>query len=100
MADWNAADVRGGRQRSGGDLPLPRRPGVAGRADAEVAGDDETGGVWMNWFLGSPAEVAAAHGLALRHGMTVTHPPTDEPWGVREFYLRHPDGHTFRVGAG
>jgi len=26
-------------------------------------------------------------------------PPTDEPWGVREFHLRHPDGHTFRVGA-
>ena len=27
-------------------------------------------------------------------------PPTDEPWGVREFHLRHPDGHTFRIGAG
>ena len=31
--------------------------------------------------------------------MTVTYPPTDEPWGVREFHLRHPEGHTFRVGA-
>jgi hypothetical protein len=26
--------------------------------------------------------------------------PTDEPWNVREFHLRHPDGHTFRVSAG
>lgn len=63
-------------------------------------GDDDTGGVWMSWFLGSPAEVDAAHDLALRHGLTVTFPPTNEPWGVREFHLRHPDGHTFRVGAG
>lgn len=38
--------------------------------------------------------------LGLRHGMTVTHPPTNEVWGVREFHLRHPDGHTFRVSAG
>ena len=26
-------------------------------------------------------------------------PPTDEPRGIREFHLRHPDGHTFRVGC-
>ena len=26
-------------------------------------------------------------------------PPTDEPWGVREFHLRHADGHTFRISA-
>jgi hypothetical protein len=26
--------------------------------------------------------------------------PTDEPWGVREFHLRHPDGHTFQVSSG
>ena len=27
-------------------------------------------------------------------------PPTDGPWDVREFKLRHPDGHTFRASAG
>ena len=32
--------------------------------------------------------------------MKITYPPTNEPWGVREFHLRHPDGHTFRVSAG
>lgn len=26
-------------------------------------------------------------------------PPTDEPWGMREFHLVHPDRHTFRVSA-
>ena len=63
-------------------------------------GDDATDGVWMSWWMGSPAEVDEMHQTALSHGMTVTYPPTDEPWGVREFHLRHPDGHMFRVSAG
>ena len=62
-------------------------------------GDDETGGVWMSWWLESPGAVDAAYQLALKQGMIVTMPPTNEPWNVREFHLRHPDGHTFRVGA-
>ena len=69
--------------------PLPRH-----------AGDDDTGGVWMSWWLDSPADVDAAHAAAVQQGLTVTWPPTDEPWGVREFHLRHPDGHTFRISAG
>jgi catechol 2,3-dioxygenase-like lactoylglutathione lyase family enzyme len=77
----------GGQGSRGG--PMPRH-----------VGDDDTGGVWMTWWLASPAEVNAAHALALEQGLTVTKPPTDEPWCVREFHLRHPDGHTFRVSAG
>jgi catechol 2,3-dioxygenase-like lactoylglutathione lyase family enzyme len=74
--------------------------GSRGKIAPRFPGDDETDGVWMSWWVGSPAEVDALHQTALAHGMTVTHPPTDEPWGVREFHLRHPDGHMFRVGAG
>ena len=66
----------------------------------QFVGDDETAGGWMSWWLESPAAVDEAYQLALKHGMTVTMPPTDEPWNVREFHLRHPDGHTFRVSAG
>ena len=62
--------------------------------------DDDTGGVWMSWFLESPAEVDAVYERALEQGVTVTRPPMDYPWNVRECHLRHPDGHTFRVGAG
>ncbi len=62
--------------------------------------DDDTGGVWMSWWVDSPAEVDATHQLALAQGLTVTWPPTDEPWGVRECHIQHPDGHTFRVSAG
>lgn len=61
--------------------------------------DESTGGVWLSWFLESPEEVDALHARALELGLDVAMPPTDEPWGVREFHLRHPDGHTFRVGA-
>jgi len=74
--------------------------GSRGGPTPQFVGDDETGGVWMSWWLESPAEVDAAYQLALKQGATVTMPPNDEPWSVREFHLRHPDGHTFRVGAG
>ncbi|MGI8919172.1 MAG: VOC family protein [Pyrinomonadaceae bacterium] len=70
--------------------PLPRH----------VEGDDDTGGVWMTWWLGSPSEVDAAYELALERGLIVLTQPSDEPWNVREFHLMHPDGHTFRVSAG
>jgi catechol 2,3-dioxygenase-like lactoylglutathione lyase family enzyme len=73
--------------------------GAGGGPSPRFQGDDHTGGNWMSWWLGSAAEVDEAHELALRLGYEVTYPPTDEPWNVREFYLRHPDGHTFRVGT-
>ena len=62
--------------------------------------DDDTGGVWMSWFLETPAEVDAAYEQALANGVTVTRPPRDYPWNMRETHFRHPDGHMFRVGAG
>jgi len=74
--------------------------GSRGGPEPKFVGDDETGGVWMSWWVESPAAVDEAYQLAMKHGLTVTMPPTDEPWNVREFHLRHPDGHTFRVGAG
>ena len=54
----------------------------------------------MTWWVETHAEVDAMHAVALKHGLIVTYPPTDEPWGVREFHLRNPDGHMFRVSAG
>ena len=74
--------------------------GSRGSIMAKFPGDDETDGVWMSWWVNSPAEVDVLHDTALQQGMIVTYPPTNEPWGVREFHLRHPDGHMFRVSAG
>jgi predicted enzyme related to lactoylglutathione lyase len=55
--------------------------------------------VWMSWFLPGREELEAAHARAVELGYEISMPPTDEPWGMREFHLRHPDGHTFRVSA-
>ena len=74
--------------------------GSRGTIMPKFPGNDETDGVWMSWWMKSPAEVDALHATALSLGYMVTYPPTDEPWGVREFHLRHPDGHMFRVSAG
>ena len=74
--------------------------GSRGTIMPKFPGDDATDGVWMTWWMESPADVDRLHAIAIEKGMTVTYPPTDEPWGVREFHLRHPDGHMFRVSAG
>jgi len=55
--------------------------------------------VWMSWFLPSRAELDAAYARARELGYAISREPEDEPWRIREFHLRHPDGHTFRVGC-
>jgi len=76
--------------------------GGTGSGDAEIFlcrdGQGERG-TWVSWFLESLDDVDRLHARAVELGLDVAMPPTDEPWGVREFHLRHPDGHTFRVGA-
>jgi catechol 2,3-dioxygenase-like lactoylglutathione lyase family enzyme len=74
--------------------------GSRGTIEPKFPGDDQTDGVWMSWWMESPSHVDALHDVATGKGFTVTYPPTDAPWGVREFHLRHPDGHMFRVSAG
>lgn len=74
--------------------------GARGTRIPAQTGQPETDGVWMSWWVSSKSEVDEIYGKAVEHEMVVTHPPTDEPWGVREFHLRHPDGHVFRVSCG
>jgi catechol 2,3-dioxygenase-like lactoylglutathione lyase family enzyme len=62
--------------------------------------DDDTGGTWMTWWVGSIPEVDALYQVAKGADMMITQAPVDYPWNTREFHLRHPDGHTFRVSAG
>ncbi len=51
-------------------------------------------GVWMSMWV---EDVDAVHRNCVAHGIEITMPPSDEPWGVRELHVRHPDGHIFRV---
>jgi hypothetical protein len=73
--------------------------GVRGGPMPSEAWDNQAGSVWMSWWLETPAEVDAAYELALQLGIVAPFPPTDMPWSVRECHIRHPDGHTFRVGS-
>jgi predicted enzyme related to lactoylglutathione lyase len=38
------------------------------------------------------ADVDACHAAAQRQGYSIVYPPTDEPWGVRRFFVRDPHG--------
>lgn len=44
-------------------------------------------------------DVDAAHAAALRLGCEIVHPLTDEPWGVRRFFVREPSGRVLNVLA-
>ena len=42
-------------------------------------------------------DVDAAYRLAEERGAEIVHPLTDEPWGVRRFFVRDPDGNVVNV---
>jgi catechol 2,3-dioxygenase-like lactoylglutathione lyase family enzyme len=54
-------------------------------------------GVWLCIMV---ADVDEVHRHCLEQGLEITLPPTDQPWGIRETHVRHPDGHVFRIGHG
>jgi len=44
-------------------------------------------------------EVEAAYREAQRRGFEIVHPLTAEPWGVRRFLVRAPDGTVVNIGG-
>jgi len=72
--------------------------GGRGKSDFPTTfdGDGESAdkGVWMSIWVD---DVDAIHRHCIEQGIEITWPPTDEPWGVREMHVRHPDGHVFRI---
>ena len=44
-------------------------------------------------------DVDAAYEEAQRRGYEIVHPITDEPWGIRRFFVRNPDGHVINVAG-
>jgi catechol 2,3-dioxygenase-like lactoylglutathione lyase family enzyme len=49
--------------------------------------------------VGEPAAVDAAHAEAKRRGLRIVYPLTDEPWGVRRFFMEDPGGTVINVLA-
>jgi catechol 2,3-dioxygenase-like lactoylglutathione lyase family enzyme len=44
-------------------------------------------------------DVDAIHAEAIRRGLDIVHPLTDEPWGVRRFFVKDPNGMVINVAA-
>jgi catechol 2,3-dioxygenase-like lactoylglutathione lyase family enzyme len=42
-------------------------------------------------------DVDEAHAAAQRLGYEIVHPLTDEPWGVRRFFVRDPNGKVLNI---
>lgn len=49
--------------------------------------------------VGDAAAVDAVHAEAVRRGLRVVYPLTDEPWGVRRFFVEDPGGTVVNVLA-
>ena len=43
------------------------------------------------------ADVDAAHAEAVARGLEIVYPLTDEPWGIRRFFVREPSGRVVNV---
>jgi hypothetical protein len=73
----------------------------SGRCEIFLCVDGQGGrgesGAWMSVWVDDVDEI---HETCVAKGLDVTWPPTDEPWGVREMHVRHPDGHVFRISRG
>ncbi|MEJ8820915.1 VOC family protein [Variovorax humicola] len=41
-------------------------------------------------------DIDGLHAAYVKRGVEVTEPPTSQPWGLREFAIREPDGHVLR----
>jgi predicted enzyme related to lactoylglutathione lyase len=45
------------------------------------------------------ADVDEAYEEAKRRGYEIVHPLTEEPWGIRRFFVRAPDGNVINMAA-
>jgi catechol 2,3-dioxygenase-like lactoylglutathione lyase family enzyme len=73
-------------------LADPDRPG----AQLSLLTHDQTAPVVPELSI-QVGDVGAAYAAALRANAEIVHPLTDEPWGVRRFFVRDPDGHVVNV---
>jgi predicted enzyme related to lactoylglutathione lyase len=76
---------------------VARYASADGRASVQlVAGDaSSTEESVISVHVGS--DVDEAYVEALRRGYEIVHPLTDEPWGVRRFFVRDPDGNIINI---
>ena len=62
--------------------------------ESVTATDPQVTGVDLSIEVG---DVDAAHAEATRRGMEIVYPLTEEPWGIRRYFLRDPSGMVVNV---
>lgn len=60
-------------------------------AQVSVMSNDESASVVPSLTV-EVADVDAAHAQAVRRGLQIVYPLSDEPWGVRRFFVTDPNG--------
>jgi catechol 2,3-dioxygenase-like lactoylglutathione lyase family enzyme len=68
-----------------------------GRAVVQLVTRDATSPVDSVISVHVGDEVEAAYEEAQRRGLEIVHPLTTEPWGVRRFFVRAPDGNVVNI---
>jgi predicted enzyme related to lactoylglutathione lyase len=68
-----------------------------GRAVLQLVTRDESAPVDSQLSVHVGDEVEAAYAEAQRRGYEIVHPLTTEPWGVRRFFVRAPNGTVINV---
>jgi catechol 2,3-dioxygenase-like lactoylglutathione lyase family enzyme len=68
-----------------------------GRAVVQLVSGDATAPVDSVISVHVGDDVEAAYEEAQRRGLEIVHPLTEEPWGVRRFFVRAPDGNVINV---
>ena len=68
-----------------------------GRAVVQLVTGDATALVDSVISVHVGDEVEAAYEEAQRRGLEIVHPLTAEPWGVRRFFVRAPDGNVVNI---
>jgi predicted enzyme related to lactoylglutathione lyase len=68
-----------------------------GRASVQVVTRDESAPVDSQLSVHVGDEVEEAYEEAQRRGYEIVHPLTTEPWGVRRFFVRAPNGTVINV---
>jgi predicted enzyme related to lactoylglutathione lyase len=68
-----------------------------GRAVVQLVTQDATASENSVISVAVGADVDQAYEEAVRRGYEIVHPLTAEPWGIRRFFVRAPDGNVINV---
>lgn len=106
VPDFQSADVRASAEFYSGLLGLEQvmdHGWIVTLADPDdparqlsVASHDESAPVVPEVSI-EVDDVDATYRLAQQMGAEIVHPLTDEPWGVRRFFVKGPDGHVLNI---